>query len=152
MSKNKAGWYEVVNINAPNCCLTRGLNELYGLQTFQQEKLQVPEPMGTGFWERIQVSASVEILICELSFHEAMVIGSKEEDDHIKWSFCLGEPIEWMLEHSSQNYYLESGETSVFGRHLTSSIGYFQANRQYRGITIKQDPNYLNALHGHSGR
>lgn len=149
MKEDKAAWYEIESLHPKHLPLTDGLNRLYRLQTVECNRLQVPEEFGQGFREKFKVNPSVEISVCDVSFHENIMMRSREQDHFSKWSFCVGDPIEWTEESSDQSCQLKAGEMSIFGHSMANCLGYYQAGKQIHGVTVKLDPEFLTVLQQH---
>ncbi|GGG13619.1 AraC family transcriptional regulator [Paenibacillus albidus] len=143
MNVHKSNWYEIKNLQITSCPLTNGLNDLYREQPAQLQRLQVPEQIGQGYWERIRVNSFLELLICDMSFHKYTQMSSREQDNSIKWSFCLGDSVDWREEASGRTYELKAGEMSVFGHKPTLALGQYHAGSHIQGITVKMDSSRL---------
>jgi hypothetical protein len=57
--------YEIANMEDEACALSLDLNRMYRLRSFEQI-VKLPEEMGKGYWQRIQVSPSIEPVQCDL--------------------------------------------------------------------------------------
>ncbi|WP_246354275.1 helix-turn-helix domain-containing protein [Paenibacillus phytohabitans] len=139
MKAGEAEWYDIESLQPRHHALAEGLNGLYRPQP-AKSRLQIPEQFGQGYWERIGVSPAIEITVCEMCFGENVEMRSSEPEGSMKWSYCLGAPIEWQVRRSNRDYRLNHGELSVFGHQPADCVGMYQAGLPYYGITVKADP------------
>ncbi|WP_339225152.1 AraC family transcriptional regulator [Paenibacillus sp. FSL H8-0332] len=107
-----------------------------------QQRFNVPENIGQGFWERIKVNSSIEIVSCDMYVHERTEMSSRDQDNSMKWSFCLGDPIDWTEEDSRTTYTLNGGQMSIFGHEPSTSMGRYHAGSHIQGITVKMSSSF----------
>ncbi|KQN99952.1 helix-turn-helix domain-containing protein [Paenibacillus sp. Leaf72] len=131
-------WYEIANTVNRNCTLADNLNQLYRSSSSEQ-RIHMPEQLGRGYWQLNQIHSSMELVICDASFHKATSLQSLERNNSLKLSFCLGERLQWNVEELGKEYQLEHGEVSAFGHLPTSSSCQFNVNQHIRGVTLKLD-------------
>ncbi|WP_019913336.1 helix-turn-helix transcriptional regulator [Paenibacillus sp. HW567] len=147
MNAGHTDWYDIESLHPKHRPLAEGLNDLYGLKVNGSNRLQVPDQFGQGFWERFKVSSVIEVAVCDMCFHENIEMCSNEQNGSMKWGYCLGAPIEWTVEAPNRMYRLKQGEMSVFGHRPADCVGYYQAGRQYCGITVKIAPDFIESLY-----
>lgn len=140
---DKANGYDVENMENAHCPLAAGLNRLYRQQMPKCARMQVPDHLGQGFWERIQVNSAIEVTLCDVTFHHTLAMRSKEGQPSVEWGFSLADPIQWTVEHTCASYELKAGEMSSFGQRLVDCIGYYQPGARSCGITVKLDTHFF---------
>lgn len=150
MKADRADRYDIESMHPRHRPLAESLNDLYRPQSADSNRMQVPEQLGQGFWERFKVNAAIEIAVCDMCFHENIKMCSYEQNGAIKWGYCLGAPIEWEDNATKRSYRLQYGEMSVHGHQPADCVGYYLAETQYCGITVKIHPGFIDSLHLHN--
>lgn len=127
---------EIANAENNNCALAGNLNDMYRACSFEQV-VKVPEEMGKGHWQRIQTFSLIELVLCDVYFHQKMTLSSKQGGDSINLGFGLGESIRWSVEGIKGEFGLDPGEASIYGSIQASSCCQYDAHRHFQGLTIK---------------
>ncbi|UKS30457.1 AraC family transcriptional regulator [Paenibacillus sp. HWE-109] len=134
--ENGERWCQIDNKIDSNCSLTLELNHMYKSSWFDQI-VKLPEQMGQGYWQRVQPNSFLELVICDVSFHDNMKMSSKEGGNSLNLGFCLGESIHWSVAGQPGEFGLESGGVSVYGDNEASNNCQYERDRRFQGLTIK---------------
>ncbi|WP_144028353.1 helix-turn-helix domain-containing protein [Paenibacillus ferrarius] len=129
-------WCLIDNTANKDCELTGELNQMYQTYSFDQI-VKLPEQLGQGYWQRVQTNSYLEIVMCDVTFHENMHMSSKEGGNSLNLGFCLGESIRWSVEGRKGEFGLVAGGVSAYGNSEASNSCLYDRNQRFQGLTIK---------------
>jgi AraC-like DNA-binding protein len=137
--------YEIANSENEACSLALDLNRMYRLQSFEQ-MVSLPEQMGEGYWQRIQISPMIELVLCDVRFRQEVTLSSREMGSNMNLGFCLGDDIKWSMKGRKSDFGLGSGEVSAYGNLSSNYQCQYDAGRHFQGLTLK-----MNHMEANSG-
>ena len=127
----------MINLDDADCALCTGLNSLYQQNVFQQE-MRVPENIGEGHFTRIIVKPSIEIAICDMTFHQDITIGRKPGESRPVYdlSFCLGGRMQWASKDHTREYDVTHGDSCIFNHEDSFSMVDIHSGQHFSYINI----------------
>ncbi|TWH46123.1 helix-turn-helix transcriptional regulator [Sporomusa sp. KB1] len=152
MLKNTVKKYQIFNPKDENCPVCAGLSRIYRTDSFQNEMV-IPEAVGKGYCRRIVVKPSMKISIGDMTFHEKMAMGGRQDNSLLRLAFCLGEGFLWRMEGNKQEYEIACGESCIFNRNQgISIISSYHPGQRILGLNIELDFEIITSLMQHWGK
>ncbi|WP_168735748.1 helix-turn-helix domain-containing protein [Cohnella fermenti] len=111
------------------------LTTLYRQSAFEQTA-HIPSQLGEGYWRRIRTGPAIDLIQCDVRFHEAVVMGSREAEEIVSLGCCLDEGIRWSVEGRADEIGLDRGEISAFGDLRTASVCRYEEGKRFRGVSV----------------
>lgn len=138
MTENLAENFKVFNPKNENCPVCDGLNTVYRSNAFQQE-VEIPEEVGKGYYRRINVRPSMEIIVSDVTFHDNITMGGGQDNPLHCLAFCLGDRLWWRVEENKKEYEIECGESYIFNGNQGNSICTYDPEQRFLGVSIWLD-------------
>lgn len=142
--------YRVYNPENNNCSVCVGINRLYKTESFQQE-LEIPETIGKGYCRRIIVRPSLEIFMTNGTLYEKMIMRSRQNHPQNWLVFCMGDPIQWLVEEKKQEYVVTGGENYIINGSQDNHLCTYNPGR-FLGLSIQVGAEFITSLTQHMGR
>lgn len=151
MMENLSSLYEIYNPNDNHCPICTGLNGIYQSKAFQN-KLLIPKELGEGYYQRLVIRPSMEVVATDISIYERITMGETQYRPIHNLAFCLGEPLHWHIEGEKEEYEIRKGECYLFGDRQGNSICTYEPRHQFKGFSIQMDDGTIEMLMAQEGK
>lgn len=127
----------IFNPEDENCPVCNSLSHIYTTDLFET-KMEIPAATGQGYCRRIVLKPSMKILIGDMTFHQPMTMGGKQNSSLYNFAFCLGDGFLWRVEGNKQEYETNCGESCIFNRnHGGSILSTYLPGQRVLGLNIE---------------
>lgn len=151
-SENVIPKNHIFNPDDENCPICNKLSHIYRTDLFETE-MKIPDTLGDGYCRRIVVKPSMKLLIGDMTFHETMTMGGKQNDSLYNFAFCLGEGFLWRVGDDKREYETSCGESCLFNRNQGESIiSTYLPGKRILGLNIEIDAESVASLVAHRGK
>ena len=127
----------IFNPNDRDCPLCTGLNNIYHHNQFQQYMI-LPECIGKGYYKRTIIKPSIEIAICDMSFHDKISMGGQKSraKPSYNFSFFLGGEMRMLTKNHKFDYTAHRGDSFVSNGNTPFEVLEVGEGQHYSSIAI----------------
>lgn len=150
MINNPMPKFKVFNPKNKDCLICAGLNRIYRTDSFQQE-LEIPAALGEGYCRRIIVKPSLEIFIYNGTLYEKMIMRGRQNSPQNWFIFCMGDPIQWLVEGKKQEYVVTDGENYMINGSQDSHLCTYNPGR-FLGLSVQVGAEIITSLIQYMGK
>ena len=142
----------IFNPEDENCPVCNNLSRIYTDDLFETT-MEVPEVTGQGYCRRIVLKPSMKILISDMTFHQPMTMGGKQNSSLYNLAFSLGDGFIWRMGGNQQEYETSCGESCMFNRnHGESIFSTYLPGQRVLGLNIELGSDIINNLMHEAGK
>jgi len=146
MSERTMDTYGVFNPEKADCPISRVFNNLYRMDTFQNEQ-QIPTAAGMGYGKRYVLSSSKQVFISDATFYEDLTMREKAHPPFLySLAFCLDHPFQWWREADDKEYQIDRGECCMFDGMSGDSWCTYHAGKRFFGLSVQYDLDTISGM------
>ena len=137
----------IYNSNNKSCPLCTRLNSICCHNQFQQYTI-LPECIGSGYYERTIIKPSIEIAICDMSFHDKIRMGGQKSraKPSYNFSFFLGGAMRMLTKDHKFDYTAHCGDSFVIDGSTPFEVLEVDEDQHYSSIAIMLNNDVFNYM------